>query len=94
MYLELVRDEDTYMTRDGGITIIKGEAENAQIIELYRDFSLIDYLYPKSKNFEFRIVDGILNSDYTLKIYYNDGRVEDKKVFSVGCHRFVERSSG
>lgn len=73
-----IRDEDTYMTRDGGITIIKGEAENAQIIELYRDFSLIDYLYPKSKNFEFRIVDGILNSDYTLKIYYNDGRVEDK----------------
>lgn len=73
-----IRDEDTYMTRDGGITIIKGEAENAQIIELYRDFSLIDYLYPKSKNFEFRIVDDILNSDYTLKIYYNDGRVEDK----------------
>ena len=63
-----IRDEDTYMTRDGGITIIKGEAENAQIIELYRDFSLIDYLYPKSKNFEFRIVDGILIS-YTNSKY-------------------------
>lgn len=78
-----IRDEDTYMTRDGGVTVIKGEAENAQVIELYREFALIDYIYPKSKNFEFRIVDGILNSDYTLKIYYNDGRIEEKKVFSL-----------
>lgn len=89
-----IRDEDTYMTRDGGITIIKGEAENAQIIELYRDFSLIDYLYPKSKNFEFRIVDGILNSDYTLKIYYNDGRVEDKKVFSLSDMDILQKGKG
>lgn len=78
-----IRDEDTYMTRDGGITIIKGEAENAQIIELYREFALIDYIYPQTKNFEFRILDGILNSDYTLKIYYNDGRIEERKVFSL-----------
>lgn len=90
-----IRDEDTYMTRDGGITIIKGEAENAQIIELYRDFSLIDYLYPKSKNFEFRIVDGILNSDYTLKIYYNDGRngtyiadgIASNKIVTISLNR-------
>lgn len=77
------RDEDTYMTRDGGVTIIKGEAENVQVIELYREYTLIDYIYPTSKSFEFRIVDGILNSDYILKIYYNDGRIEEKRVFSL-----------
>lgn len=77
------RDEDTYMTRDGGITIIKGEAENAQVIELYREYTLIDYIYPTSKNFEFKIIDGVLNSDYILKIYYNDGRIEEKRVFSL-----------
>lgn len=77
------RDENTYMTRDGGITVIKGEAENVQVIELYRDFALIDYIYPETKNFEFRVMDGILNSDYTLKIFYNDGRIEEKKVFSL-----------
>lgn len=77
------RDENTYMTRDGGVTIIKGEAENAQVIELYREYTLIDYIYPTSKNFEFKIVDGVLNSDYILKIYYNDGRIEEKRVFSL-----------
>lgn len=86
-----IRDEDTYMTRDGGITVIKGEAENAQVIELYREYTLIDYIYPQEKNFEFRIVDGILNSDYTLKIYYNDGRIEEKKVFSLSDMDILQR---
>lgn len=86
-----IRDEDTYMTRDGGITIIKGEAENAQIIELYREFALIDYIYPQSKYFEFRIADGILNSNYTLKIFYNDGKIEEKKVFSLTDMDILEK---
>ena len=30
-------NNDTYVTRDGGITIIKGEAINAESIELYRN---------------------------------------------------------
>lgn len=76
-------DEDTYMKREGGIVIIKGEALDADIIEVYRNFSLIDYIKPQSKNFEFRISDGILNSDYTLKIYYKDGRIEERKVYSL-----------
>ncbi|NME36200.1 hypothetical protein HF862_06385 [Fusobacterium sp. FSA-380-WT-3A] len=86
-----LKEEDTYMTRDGGITTIKGEAENAQVIELYREFTLIDYIYPKSKYFEFKIFDGILNSDYILKIYYNDGRIEEKKVFSLTDMDILEK---
>ena len=81
-------NSDTYLTRDGGITIIKGEALNAESIELYRNGFLLDYLLHGSENFrdqnfEFRIDDGVLNSNYLLKIYYKDGKMEERKVFSL-----------
>lgn len=81
-------NNDTYMTRDGGVTIIRGEARDADVIELYRNSFLLDYINHGDKNFtgenfEFRIDDGVLNSDYTLKIYYKDGNIEERKVYSL-----------
>ncbi|WP_300329987.1 hypothetical protein [Fusobacterium sp.] len=76
-------NKDTYMTRDSGITIIKGQAKNAETIELYRNSFLVDYIKPYSENFEFRIDDGVFNSDYTLKIYYENGEIEERKVYSL-----------
>lgn len=94
-------NNDTYLTRDGGVTIIKGEAINAESIELYRNNFLLDYknhgdIGFRDKNFEFRIDDGVINSDYLLKIYYKDGKIEERKVYSLsdanllkkGKHRF------
>lgn len=79
---------DTYITRDGGITIIKGEAINAESIELYRNSFLIDYKNFgdrgfEGKDFEFRIDDGVINSNYILKIYYRDGKIEERRVYSL-----------
>lgn len=81
-------NNDTYMTRDGGVTIIRGEAINADVVELYRNAFLMDYKNHgetgfTGENFEFRIDDGVLNSDYILKIYYKDGSIEERKVYSL-----------
>lgn len=76
-------NKDTYMTRDSGITIIKGQAKSAETIELYRNSFLVDYIKPYSENFEFRLDDGVFNSDYTLKIYYENGEIEERKVYSL-----------
>lgn len=89
-------NNDTYMTRDGGITIIKGEARNADVIELYRNSFLLDYINHGDKNFtgenfEFRIDDGVLNSDYTLKIYYKDGNIEERKVYSLSDNDILKK---
>lgn len=81
-------NNDTYLTRDGGITIIKGEAINAESIELYRNEFLLDYKSFgddgfEDKNFEFKIDDGVTNSNYILKIYYRDGNIEERRVYSL-----------
>ena len=76
-------NNDVYMTNDSGVTLIKGEAKNVESIELYRNSFLIDYIRPFSENFEFKVDDGVLNSSYTLKIYYKDGKIEEKKVYSI-----------
>ena len=78
----------TYMTRDGGITIVKGEAIDAESIELYRNNFLLDYKNYgdegfRDKNFEFRVNDGVINSNYILKIYYRNGRIEERIVYSL-----------
>lgn len=81
-------NNDTYMTKDGGITVIRGEARDADVVELYRNAFLLDYKNYgdrdfTAENFEFRIDDGVLNSDYILKIYYKDGNIEERKVYSL-----------
>lgn len=76
-------NNDIYLTNDSGITIIKGEAKNVEIVELYRNSFLIDYIRPFSEYYEFRIDDGVFNSNYILKIYYKDGKIEEKRVYSL-----------
>ena len=34
-------NNDTYMTKDGGVTIIRGEARDADVVELYRTLFLL-----------------------------------------------------
>lgn len=75
---------DTYSQNDNGEVIIKGEAQGADSIELYRNNILIDYKIPKDKNFEFRVADGIMGSVYVLKIYYKNGKIEERTVYSLG----------
>lgn len=74
---------DTYSQTENGITVIRGEAENADSIELYRNNMLVDYLTSPTRNFEFRLADGTTNAKYLLKIYYKDGRVEERNVYSL-----------
>ncbi|WP_349764050.1 hypothetical protein [Fusobacterium sp. SYSU M8D902] len=74
---------DVYLTNDSGVTIIRGEAKNVESVELYRNSFLIDYIRPFSEYYEFRVDDGVFNSNYTLKIYYKDGRIDEKKVYSL-----------
>ncbi|WP_300390711.1 hypothetical protein [Fusobacterium sp.] len=74
---------DIYLTNDSGITIIRGEAKNVETVELYRNSFLIDYIRPFSEYYEFRIDDGVFNSNYILKIYYKDGKIEEKRVYSL-----------
>lgn len=89
-------DNNTYLTQDGGITIIKGESLDAESIELYRNGFLLDYkLYGSEgfndKNFEFRIDDGVLNSNYTLKIYHKDGKIEERKIYSLSNSELLKK---
>lgn len=84
-------NEETYMTKDGGMTVIKGTARNAETIELYRGSFLVDYIKPVSENFEFKIDDGFLSSDYNLKIYYNSGEIEQRKVYSIADRDLLKK---
>lgn len=76
-------NNETYLTRDSGKVIIKGVARNADTIELYRNSFLVDYKKVTSEHFEFQVEDGIYSSDYTLKIYYNNGSIEERKVYTL-----------
>lgn len=73
----------TYSQTNNGETVIKGEAEGADSIELYRNGMLVEYLIPTTRDFEFRIPDNITNAKYLLKIYYKDGRIEERAVYSL-----------
>lgn len=84
-------NEETYVTKDGAITVIKGEAFDADVIELYRNGMLLSYITPPTKDFEFRIDDGILSSDYTLKIYYKNGGVEERIVYSLSDSELLKK---
>lgn len=74
---------DTFSLTENGVTVIRGEAENADSIELYRNGILVDYQTNPPRNFEFYISDGTTNAEYTLKIYYKDGKIEERIVYSL-----------
>ena len=77
--------------KEGTFTIIKGEAEGAETIELYSGSFLLDYIHPNSKNFEFKISDGNMSEYYILKIYYSNGAIEERKVFSINDLNILEK---
>lgn len=81
----------TYFLKEGTFTIIKGEAEGAETIELYSGSFLLDYIHPNSKNFEFKISDGNMSEYYILKIYYSNGAIEERKVFSINDLNILEK---
>lgn len=82
--------DSTYSRKENGVTIIKGEAINADSVEIYRNNILLDYTTVINNQFQFEIDDGILNSDYLLKIYYNDGKIEERWVYSLGDEASLE----
>ena len=82
--------DTTYTRRENGITIIKGEAIGAESVEIYRNNVLLDYTSIINNNFKFEINDGILNSTYLLKIYYENGKIEEKWVYSLGDENILE----
>lgn len=85
-----INADSTYSKRENGVTIIKGEAINADSVEIYRNNILLDYETPHNNQFQFEINDGILNADYLLKIYYNDGKIEERWVYSLGNEASLE----
>ena len=85
-----INADSTYARKENGVTIIKGEALNADSVEIYRNNILIDYVSVINNQFQFEINDGILNSDYLLKIYHNDGKIEERWVYSLGDEAALE----
>ncbi len=77
-------EKNTYSSTVGNITTIKGEAQGADVIELYQSGVLLDYQRPIEKNFAFEVRDRNYGGDYSLKIYYKNGQIETRKVYTVG----------
>lgn len=75
--------ENTYSSTGDDLTIIKGEAQGADVIELYQNGMLIDYINPTTRNFEFEVRERNYGGEYTLKIYYKNGQIENRKVYTL-----------
>ncbi|MCQ8212451.1 hypothetical protein NON08_07930 [Cetobacterium somerae] len=82
-------EKNTYSSTVGNITTIKGEAQGADIIELYQSGVLLDYQRPMEKNFIFEVRDRNYGGDYSLKIYYKNGQIETRKVYTVGDSKLL-----
>lgn len=74
------------------MTTIKGEAQGADIIELYQGGILLDYQRPTEKNFIFEVRDRNYGGDYVLKIYYTNGQIETRKVYTVGDSKLLGKN--
>lgn len=85
-----INGDSTYSRKENGITIVRGEAINADSVEIYRNNILLDYVLVQNNQFQFEINDGVLNADYLLKIYYNDGKIEERWVYSLGDEASLE----
>lgn len=79
------------ISRDGAFgyimedrVIIEGQAINANLIELYRDGVLQEFIRPRGNNFRFETPSFTGLNNYTLRIYYRDGRVEVRKINLLG----------
>ncbi|WP_163469996.1 hypothetical protein [Fusobacterium sp. IOR10] len=86
-------DDNTYITKsdeDGYVKII-GKAQNADIIELYQGQALIEYIKPTEEEFEFEIKDKSSRGEYNLKIYYKDGKIENRKVYTASDSKLLNQ---
>lgn len=78
-----VDDYDTYLQTENNQTIIRWQIDNVDSIELYRNGILVDYRIKPPREDYFIIADGMTNAEYLLKIYYTDGKVEERMVYSL-----------
>lgn len=85
-------EKNTYSSTVGNVTTIKGEAQGADIIELYQGGILLDYQRPAEKNFIFEVRDRNYGGDYVLKIYYTNGQIETRKVYTVGDSKLLGKN--
>lgn len=86
-----INADSIYSKKENGVTIIKGEAINADSVEVYRNNILLDYVNVNNNRFQFEINDGVLNANYLLKIYFNDGKIEERWVYSLGDEASLEK---
>ena len=85
-------EKNTYSSTVGNVTTIKGEAQGADVIELYQSGVLLDYQRPTEKNFIFEVRDRNYGGDYSLKIYYKNGQIETRKVYTVGDSKLLNEN--
>lgn len=86
-----IGEDNTYITKqdkEGYVKII-GKAKDVDIIELYQGQVLIEYLKPNKEDFEFKIKDRGSRGEYNLKIYYNNGKIENRKIYLAGDRRIL-----
>lgn len=86
-----IGEKDTYSVTENDETIIRGEAQGADVIELYQNNILIDYIQPTSRNFEFKIRERNAGGEYRLKIYYQNGQIENREVYTVGSESLLNK---
>ncbi len=84
-------ETNTYSYDVDGVIVIKGEAQGAEIIELYQNGILIDYQNPKNRNFIFENYNGNYSGEYSLKIYYQNGKIENRKVYTINDSNFLKK---
>ena len=80
-----------YGIRVDNRTVIEGEAQNASLIELYRNGSLDDFEIPTGNRFRFVPLNMSSLDSYTIKIYYRDGRVEVKDIYVLGNQNILNK---
>lgn len=80
-----------YGTRVDNRTIIEGEAQNASLVELYRNGSLEDFELPTENKFRFTPLNISSSDNYTIKIYYRDGRIEIKDIYILGNQNILNK---
>lgn len=84
-------ETNTYSYDIDNLTVIKGEAQGAETIELYQNGILIDYQNPKNRNFVFETYNKNYSGEYSLKIYYQDGKIENRKVYTLSDSNLLKK---
>ncbi|MGL5278897.1 MAG: hypothetical protein ACRC8M_07475 [Cetobacterium sp.] len=80
-----------YGTAVDNRTIIEGEAQNSNLVELYRNGNLEDFELPTDNKFKFTPLNISSSDNYTIKIYYKDGRVEVKDIYVLGNQNILNK---